>query len=84
MSTDTKFGLTANGMLVGRQELSLPPEYVQMLAAFAETSSAIDLGLHCSRCGQDLRGANGRGDARWIMECACRTFIGANPVQRAN
>jgi hypothetical protein len=84
VTTSTKFGLTSGGLLVGRQEIILPPEYMQMLAAFAETSGVVDLGLHCSRCGQDLRGANGRGDARWIMECACRTFVGANPLPRGH
>lgn len=70
--------------LVGRQDVVLPPEYMQMLAALAETSSEIDLGLHCSRCHQDLTGRNGHGDRRWVMECACRTFVGKNPLPRAN
>lgn len=67
-------------MIKERQEVRLPPEYMQMLAAFAETSGDIDLGLHCSQCKQNVVGKNGRSDSRWIMECACRTFIGANPL----
>lgn len=80
MSTSTQFGVTSGGLHIGRTEVRLPPEYMQMLSALADTSGVIDLGLHCSRCRQDLRGANGRSDSRWIMECACRTFIGANPL----
>jgi len=81
--TTTKFALPDGNVLnVGRTEVELPVEYMQMLAAFAETSAVVDLGLHCSRCGQDLRGANGRSDSRWTMECACRTFIGANALTR--
>lgn len=65
----------------GRQEVKLPMEYMQMLAVFAETSNEVDLGLHCSRCKENLVGKNASADKRWIMECACRTFIGANPIK---
>lgn len=67
-----------------RVEVRVPPEYMRMVAVLAETSSDIGLGIHCSRCGQDLVGKNARADTQWIMECACRTFIGANPLPRAN
>lgn len=64
-----------------RQTVNLPPEYMKMLAVFGETSSEINLGLHCSRCKQDVVGKNATADKGWIMECACRTFIGRNPIQ---
>jgi hypothetical protein len=66
-----------------REEVTIPPEYAKMLAVFADTSSQIDLGLHCSRCKQDLVGKNARLDTRWILECACRTFVGGNPLRAA-
>lgn len=65
----------------GRTEVKLPMEYMQMLAVLAETSADIDLGLHCSRCKENVVGKNARGDNRWIMECACRTYIGTNPLR---
>lgn len=80
--TNTRFGVSGGGILLGRQEVELPIEYMQMLAALAETSGVIDLGLHCSRCRQDVTGRNGHGDRRWVMECACRTFIGVNAVRQ--
>lgn len=83
MSTPTKFW-TPGGILQQREEQQLPAEYLRMLAVLAETSADISLGLHCSRCGQDLVGKNARADTAWIMECACRTFIGGNPLPRAN
>jgi hypothetical protein len=81
--TATKFWMP-DGVLGTREEIRVPPEYMRMVAVFAETSADIDLGLHCSRCGQDLVGKNARADTRWIMECACRTFIGGNPLPQAN
>ena len=73
-------------LIPGRQTVNLPPEYLRMLAVLAETSGEVDLGIHCSRCNQDIVGKNGHGDRRWIMECGCRTFVGENPMarQRAN
>jgi hypothetical protein len=73
---------TPGGMInTDRVEVRLPPEYLQMLAAFAETSGEIELGLHCAICKQDLVGKNARADRKWIMECACRTFVGGNPLK---
>lgn len=78
--TNTKFDLPHGFTTVGREEQRLPPEYMQMLVAFAETSAVVDLGLHCSRCKENVVGRNGPGDRKFIMDCACRTFIGANPL----
>lgn len=64
-----------------RQTVNLPPEYMQMLAVLAETSGDINLGLHCSVCHENVVGMNGHSDTRWIMECACRTFVGKNPTR---
>lgn len=65
-----------------REEVRLPSEYMQMLAVFAKTCAQIHLGLHCAQCGQDLGGKNADQDHRWMMECGCRTFFGANPLPR--
>ncbi len=72
-----------SGLLIptGRQTVNLPMEYMQMLAVLAETSSDIDLGLHCSRCKENVVGKNATSDKRWIMECACRTYVGTNPIR---
>lgn len=62
-----------------RQRVELPKPYIKALGDFADDSGLLNLGLHCSICKQDLRGANGLGDARLTMECGCRVFVGANP-----
>lgn len=67
-----------------RTEQRLPPEYLRMLAVLAETSGDIRIGLHCADCDQDIVGKNARADNHWIMECACRTFIGGNPLPKVN
>lgn len=69
-----------NIIVPNRETVNLPPEYLRMLAVLAETSGEVDLGLHCSRCHENVTGKNGSGDRRWIMECGCRTFIGKNPI----
>lgn len=65
----------------GRREVKLPMEYMQMLAVLAETSGEIHVGLHCSLCKENIVGKNATSDKQWIMECACRTYIGANPIR---
>jgi hypothetical protein len=71
----------ATGLPNERTVHRLPPEYMQMLAVFAHTSSDIDAGIHCSRCKHDIVGKNASADNAWRMECECRTFIGANPIK---
>jgi hypothetical protein len=73
--TSTPFWQTAS-----REDVPVPREYLRMLAVLAETSAQMDLGLHCSRCGQDLHGANAPADRRWSLACGCRTFVGGNPL----
>jgi len=65
-----------------RQMVTLPPEFAKMLAVLGETSAELDLGLHCSRCHENLVGKNAREDTQWIVECGCRTFKGGNPMRR--
>lgn len=66
-----------------RQAVVLPPQYLKALADLADDSALLNIGLHCSLCGADLVAANGYGDARWALDCACRTFIGANPMRES-
>ena len=76
---------TADGSIATPRTIqTVPPEYLKMLAVLAETSGTINLGLHCSQCKQDVRGSNSERQGRWTMECACRTFIGANPLPRSH
>lgn len=81
MSTNTSFGLTSGGLVVNREEVHMPPEYVEMLIAFSKASEHdMRLILRCSMCGQQPAGANAPGDLVLRMVCGCRTFIGANPL----
>jgi hypothetical protein len=84
VKTPTQFWTPGGMISTGREEVRVSPEYLRMVAVLAETSAEIELGLHCTRCAQDLVGKNARADTQWIMECACRTFIGANPLPRGN
>lgn len=71
-------------MLSTERELQiLPPEFLRMLAVLGETAGDIEIGLHCSKCKQDLVGKNARADNQWTIECACRTFKGSNPIRTA-
>lgn len=67
-------------LALGREKTTVPPEYLRMLAVLGDTSADLDLGLHCSRCKENLRGLNGRSDGTWTLECGCRTFTGGNPL----
>lgn len=78
------FGPGGSVISTAREEVTLPPEYLKMLAVLGNTSGDIGLGLHCAKCKQDVVGKNGTGDKRWMMECACRTFVGGNPLPKAH
>lgn len=83
-TTSTLWTPGGNGSGDDRREVHLPPQYLQMVSILADTSADLSLGLHCSICGQDLVGKNAREDTRWMMECGCRTFVGANPLPRGH
>ena len=63
-----------------RTEEHWPPEFMQMLAVFALSCSDTHLGVFCEQCQQTLQGSNARSDNYWKMECACRTYLGRNPL----
>ena len=63
-----------------RPEEHWPPEFMKMLAVFAETLHTTKLGIRCEQCKQPLNGHNAREDNFWRMECGCRTYIGRNPL----
>lgn len=70
-----------------RRTRQLPSSFMQTLAAFADVSAELELGLHCSRCKQDIRGENHSQSPLWKMECECTTFIGGSgdrPRRRAH
>lgn len=66
-----------------RPEIHWPIEYMRMLAIFAANCEEARLGLHCMNCKQPLNGTNARSDNFWHMECACRKYIGRNPLPTA-
>jgi hypothetical protein len=76
---------TADGSAINteRQEIHWPLEFMRMLAIFAVNCEETQLGLTCGRCDQKLHGANAREDNFWRMECACRTYLGRNPLSNA-
>lgn len=67
-----------------RTEERYPPEFMRMIAVFADTSADTRIGLHCSECKQDFVGKNARADNQWRIECACRTITGGNPLPKAH
>lgn len=66
-----------------RPEVHWPLEFMRMLCIFAQNCGDIQLGLTCERCKQALQGHNARSDNFWRMECACRTYLGKNPLSTA-
>lgn len=62
-----------------REVVDVPPAYLDRILLLADTTNDIQLGLHCTRCQQDVRGANRTSDGLLRMECGCRTFVGRNP-----
>lgn len=66
-----------------RPEMHWPPEFMKMLAVFALACGEISLGVVCERCKQPLQGHNAREDNFWKMECACRKYVGRNPMSTA-
>ncbi len=74
---------TPHGVVnLDREEVVVPPEYMQRVLVLADTATDLQIGMHCARCKQDLRGANSTSDGFLRMECGCRTFIGKNPIKR--
>jgi hypothetical protein len=82
---DLSLIFTPNGGMINteRTDEDLPPEYLRMLVVLADTSAQLDIGLHCSRCNTDLVGSNNVNDPRMMLECACRTFTGPNPMRES-
>lgn len=75
----------ADGSKITQQKVVLlPPEYLKMLAVFADTSEDMHLRLVCSLCKEDIGGRNHKGDLRWKMGCTCRSFVGGNPLPMAH
>ncbi len=66
-----------------RPEVHWPLEFMRMLAIFARNCEDIQLGLRCERCKEPLQGQNAQSDNFWRMECACRKYIGRNPLSTA-
>jgi hypothetical protein len=70
-------------VLEARKEEHWPPEFMQMLAAFALACDHSRLGIRCEQCKTVLQGQNASQDNMWTMECACRKYIGRNPMSSA-
>ena len=50
---------------------------------FSDFAAALNLGLHCGRCGADVIGKNADSDKVFSATCGCREFIGPNRDYRA-
>ncbi len=57
-------------------------EEMATFAAVAKHLAPLGVGLHCSRCGQDLHGTNAEQDHAFSVQCGCREFKATNPHQR--
>lgn len=66
-----------------RPELHWPIEFMRMLAVFAANCHDTGLGIRCERCKEPLQGHNAKSDNFWRMECACRKYVGRNPLSTA-
>jgi hypothetical protein len=66
-----------------RPEVHWPMEFMRMLAIFAANCGEAQLGIRCERCKEPLQGHNAQSDNFWRMECACRKYLGRNPLTTA-
>lgn len=72
--------LTPGGVVnTDREEVALPPEFLEMIGVFGNVAGDLGWGLHCTRCQQDLKGSNARQDRLWKLDCGCRSYVGRNP-----
>jgi hypothetical protein len=58
--------------------VELRPGVMEWMRQFADVASALNLGLHCGRCGADVVGKNADSDRVFSLACGCREFLGAN------
>lgn len=65
------------------ETVTVPASWMQLMSNFAATWGRADghaLGIHCSRCGQDLIGGNSATDAVLKVNCGCREFVNERRV----
>lgn len=62
-----------------RSTVELPWGVMQRVIQFAEIAGLHALGLHCSKCSQDIVATNGDHDPVLKMTCGCREFWSVNP-----
>jgi hypothetical protein len=65
--------------LKARDTIELPWGTMRRVIEFAEIAGLHALGLHCSKCSQDIVAKNGDHDPVLTMTCGCREFWSTNP-----
>ena len=86
MSEPTQKLWTPDGVVTLGQKTS---ERVELRAAvgewlrqFADVATAMELGLHCSRCKSDIVGKNSETARSYAVSCQCRDFVWPNREYR--
>jgi hypothetical protein len=49
---------------------------MDLLRALHPLAQREGFGLHCARCGQDVRGTNRGDESRFRLRCACTEWVG--------
>lgn len=68
-------------ILQPRVDVEVPDALMAWLVQFAEFAGEAKLGLTCTVCRSPVvGGAHGLHEAQLRMSCACRQFVGVNPL----
>lgn len=60
------------------ERVELRAGVMEWLRQFQDVATALGLGVHCAKCGNDLVGKNSDSDKVFAATCGCREFIGPN------
>ncbi len=83
----TPDGIQRFGGETSPDRVELRPGVGEWLVQFADVAEALQIGLHCRKCGNPLVGKNARTDTVFSQSCGCRDFVWKNrdsrPVPRS-
>lgn len=64
------------------QIVALTPGEMLFFRDAHAVAQRLGIGLHCSKCGHDLRGDNAGHESHFTVRCSCREFKGERPQIR--
>jgi hypothetical protein len=74
----TPDGMKTIGAKTDHARVELKAGVMEWMRQFADVAAALNLGIHCGRCGADVVGKNADSDRVFSLACGCREYIGSN------